>query len=147
MKTFRISSPAYKANGFNGTYYSIAFCDDKGNVIKGFGNHISENSYGVKNVFDAEGTPFSDEDRFISINEVSISEEDFDKWVHSYNENQKEWERRGAEKLELFGNDPYHFVYSKKEGQEERLAKREEWKKNNPIPQFKFYSFLDLIAD
>ena len=33
MKTFKITSPAYKANGLNGTYYSIAICDENGNVI------------------------------------------------------------------------------------------------------------------
>lgn len=147
MKTFKISSPAYQANGLNGTYFSIAFCDENGNVIKGFGDHISEDSFGIKNVFDAVGTPFSDDDRLISIEEINVSEESFNNWMDSYEANQKKCENRSAEERELFTDDPYHFVYSKKEGQTERLNKREEWKKNNPIPQFKFYSFLDLIAD
>ena len=147
MKSFLIKSPCDRANGLNGNYYSVAFTDEHGNVIKGIGDHISELSYGIKNVFDSEGSSFSDEDRFISIKEVEMSESRFDKWMQEKIENDIKWEKRNAEELELFTHDPYNYIYGKKDGQAERLAAREEWKAKNHIPQFKYYSFLNLIQD
>lgn len=145
MKAFLIQSPCYKANGKSGTYYSIAFTDVNGNVLKGFGDHISEAEFGIKNVFEAQGQFFSDEDRIISIKEISISEVKFDSFIRSFEINRAEWDKRNREELELFSHDPYHWVYGKKEGQEERIAIRDKWKRENPIPHFNYYGFLDLI--
>ncbi|GIM60069.1 hypothetical protein CAPN008_01190 [Capnocytophaga canis] len=83
-RAFLIQSPCYEANGYDGAYYSIAFTNEKGDVIKGFGDHIAEEDYGVKNVFEAEGSTFSDADRFISIKEIDIDEKKFDSFVKKY---------------------------------------------------------------
>lgn len=145
MKTFLIKSPCYHMNGKDGYYFSIAFTNENGDVTKGFGDHISEMSYGIKNVYESEGKSFSDEGRVITIERVEVQEELFDNFVQSFKSNRLEWDKRNKEELELFTEDPYHWVYGEKEGQYERIAVRNKWKKDNPVPHFNYYGFLDLI--
>ncbi|MDO5106133.1 hypothetical protein [Capnocytophaga sp.] len=142
---FLVKSPCYKANGYDGAYYSVSFTNEKGDVIKGFGDHISEASYGIRNVFEAEGTSFSDEDRFISIQKIEINEKKFDAFVKKYQKNCALSDKIISERLKRFGDSPYNYVYKKKEGQAERLKEYEEWKKANPHPKDIYYDFLELI--
>lgn len=145
MKTFLIQSPCYGANGHHGSYYSIAFTDNEGNVIKGFGDHISEEDYGVKNVYEAEGTPFSDADRFISIKEIQINEKKFNAFVKKYRNNEKLSDKIISDREKKFGDSPYDYINSRKEGQEQREKEYKEWKEANPFPVDDYYGFLNLI--
>lgn len=145
MKSFIIQSPCYKHNGHNGSYYSIAFTDLKGNVIKGFGDHISSNSYGIRNVYDAEGTPFSDEDRFITFKEINLSEETFDAWLSDYQRTLDAREAWYKALSELTGGDAYKFLYQS-ENESKNRKTYDDWMKNNPAPEEPdYYSFLRLV--
>lgn len=147
MKIFKITSPAYKSNGLNGIYFSVAFTDDEGNVIKGFGDHISDMSYGIKNVFKSEGESFSDEGRFISIEEVLIKEEDFDVFVKKYTEFKAKEEEFYKKRVELFGHSVYDYIYNKKEGQEERRKEVENFDKENKVDTIGYYDFVGLVNE
>lgn len=149
MKAFIIQSPCYRANGLNGNYYSIAFSDEKGNVIRGFGDHISPNSYGVRNVYDAEGTPFSDEDRFISIKEVALSEESFDAWLSDYQAKLDARESWYKALNEVTEGNAYEFLYQcGVENEDKNRNIYDDWMKNNPAPEEPdYYSFLRLVKN
>lgn len=144
MKTFLIQSPCHKSNGHHGSYYSIAFTDDEGNVIKGFGDHISYLEYGIKNVFEAEGTSFSDEDRIISIVRVKVDEKKYEEFIESRREFNRLSEELHKRRLEHFGNT-YEYVYGKKTGQDERLKELMEWDRENKIPYVDYYDFLKSV--
>ncbi|CEN53382.1 hypothetical protein [Capnocytophaga canis] len=147
MKTFLIQSPCYRANGHYGSYYSIAFTDNEGNVIKGYGDHISELSYGVKNVYEAEGTSFSDSDRFITIKEVEVDEAEFDAFLEKrreYNRLSKEVSRKRDER---FGTNTYKYVYGQKKGQEEREQELRDWELAHRVPYVDYYGFLKCVKN
>lgn len=147
METFLIQSPCYRANGHHGSYYSIAFTDNKGNVIKGYGDHISENSYGIKNVYDAEGTPFSDSDRFISIRKVEVDEVEFDAFVEKRQEYYRQCDEVDAKREERFGTNTYNYVYGQKNGQEEREKELREWERAHRVPYVDYYGFLKCVKN
>lgn len=145
MRTFLIQSPCYGANGYDGTYYSIAFTDNRGNIIKGYGDHISELSYGVKNVYEAEGTPFSDADRFITIQEVEIDEAEFDAFVEKRNEYNRANDEINRMRDKRFGANIYKYVYGKKVGQKERMKEYEDWNKAHRLEYVDYYGFLKCV--
>ena len=145
MKTFKISSPAYKANGFNGTYYSIAICDDNNLVTRIIGDHSDSITVG-SNLMDFAGQSFSDEDRVIVITAVNADISVINLWQKEYaeyqHENSKWWDLRATK----FGS-VYDFIYGKK-GKKD-IAKEVEyeiWLKDNPAPKaVHYYDFLKSI--
>lgn len=147
MKKFLIESPCYRANGNNGKYCSIAFTDEKGNILKGIGDHISSNSYGIKNVYDAEGSSFSDSDRFIGIKEIFINENEFEQWLENYTKVEDHNKNIDQERERLFTSDPYNYVFSDKKLQKEREPLWNRFHEENKYIRFPYYSFLELIKN
>jgi|GEM_PF-6734097 len=155
MKTYLISSPAYKANGLNGTNLSIAICEDNGDFLKIIGDHakgIISNQFfyeRYKSIHEISGLSFSDSDRFISTKEADIDLSKLDEWESEYTTQYKLdsnwWELRGV----TFG-DLYSFLY-KKGGAEnkENMAIYDKWLSENkkPVLSVKYYDFLKSIKE
>lgn len=155
MKAFQISSPAYKYNALNGTYYSIAICHDNGDFSKIIGDHaqgnISDKFFFEKytNIEEITDIPFSDSDRFIEVKEIEVNFEilgDYCEKMNAQIEDEKKWD----EKHNAFVNeDAYKFCYGQKnknqnEKNQELYA---DWKKNNPHPRLiQYYDFLKAIV-
>lgn len=149
MKTYLIASPAYRANGNHGTYYSIAICEDNGDFKKIIGDHSFDGKTikGYINVDDVIGIPFSDADRFIAIREININEQILTNWEQSYTKFRlelNEWEKR---RLAICNGDSYAFLYDKKgKSIKENKAIYDNWMKENPCPTgVSYYDFLKAI--
>lgn len=155
MKTYKISSPAYRANGYYGTYLSIAICENDGTFIKVFGDHahgvIGESFFypSYKNINEIVGIPFSDADRFISISEVNVNMDMLNTWANDYIESKIRNEEWYAKRAELFGNSPYDFQYTKKgKPIPENIEKYSQWIAENPaVKTVDFYDFLKAIVN
>lgn len=147
MKTFKIISPAYRANGLNGTYLSIAVCENDGTIQQIVGDHASlANTY--SNVHELVGKSFTDSDRFISIKEVNCDVELLNNYVAARTQQaieEKEWE---AKHNEFTGGNAYDFCHAKK-APKGNLEKYNAWKSENPYPSAKaeYYSFLNTIIE
>lgn len=149
MKTYLISSPAYKANGNHGTYHSIAICEDNGDFRDIIGDHRINgkcfNDY--ENVHQIEGVPFSDADRFISIREVELDLNVLNTWKAAYAENRKNIDKWYADRAAVAGGSLYDFIYDKK-GRiiPENNMKFMSWMEANPAPlSVPYYDFLKAI--
>ena len=146
MKNYLITSPAYRANGYNGTYYSIAFCNEDGDFISIEGDH-SMLYPKYRNIKDIVGLEFSDEDRYITIKEVEVDIDVYREWEKErkkYIAIDKEWDEG---RMKLTNNNVYEFMYTDK-GKEKKdnIARYEEWIKANPRPkEVEYYGFLDCI--
>lgn len=145
MKAYIVQSPCYKANGLHGSYYSLVFANESGDIIKGFGNHISTNEYGITNVFKAEGQSFSDSDRILTTKEVDVSESAFDNFVNEYKAsviNSDTWDKAREKRFGIV----YYYIWGEKLGQEKREAEYNTWLlENPPVSVLNYYSFLDLV--
>jgi hypothetical protein len=110
MRTVLVSSPAYRANGCNGTYCSVAICNNNGKIVEIIGDHASLAS-AHEYVDELKGLPHTDADRFISLQDVKFDidkvrelhavrvKEDamFDEWVNAcaaVKENFVEWHKK-----------------------------------------------------
>jgi hypothetical protein len=150
MKSFLISSPAYKANGLHGTYYSIAICNDNGNFVRLIGDHATDGKcfHDYTNIHKIEGMPFSDADRFISIKEVKgIDEGILNKWETTYTDTSQNIEKWHIDRAQKFGESIYNFIYDKKgrkiDGNSE---KHDLWLAENPYPKtVAYYDFLKAV--
>ena len=148
MKTFKITSPAYKANGLKGTYYSVAICNDNNLIVDIVGDHnLLIDSYKDCNIALIEGLSFSDSDRFISIKEVAASIDELSLHIKKYakwSDEINEWSKR---KLTFCNGDVYDFLYDKK-GQKRSNNEDlyNEWLLKNPCPEsVEYYDFLKAI--
>lgn len=145
MKTYKVTSPAYKANGLNGTYYSIVICDSNNSVLKVVGDH-SQLIKKETNIHDYQGESFSDEDRLVVITEVKVNLDLLDEienkavaYIFAY---ENWWNLRKG----TFG-DVYEFIYGKKakKGNKEIY---EQWLIDNPAPEVvEGYEFLKAIEN
>lgn len=153
MKTYKIYSPAYRPNGLKGTYYSIAWCENNGEIIRIYGDHAWGRDgrffhEGYPNIADIVGMPFSDADRCIQIEEVEIDSEEFDSYFKQYTEYQHKRDAWDKAADEITGADRYWFFYDKK-GKE--ITKNWElyrsWARKNPTPRMsvEYYDFLKAI--
>ena len=149
MKTYKISSPAYKANGLDGTYYSIAICNDDNTIIDIIGDHdlfISEYKGADVNIM--QGKSFSDSDRFISINQINCDIDKLSSHTEKYTKYKNDSNKWEAKELELCNGDRYSFFYDKK-GKKivENHNLHDEWLKENPRPisNVNYYDFLKTI--
>ena len=145
MKAFKIISPAYYENGLNGTYYSIAICDDNGNFEKVIGDHKGENGLffypKYKNINKIIGLAFSDSDRFIRIEEVNIDLKALAVWEEKYNDFCQRLMEYEAHMLEFCNGDIMSFF---REHREEYDA----WLKLNPHPVVvNYYDFLKCVTN
>ena len=149
MKHYLIFSPAYKANGNHGTYYSIAICKEDGEFVKVIGDHVFNDIFHNEytNINDVVGIPFTDADRFIQIKEVEIDEKILSDWESSYAESRTLSEKWFKERTQLFGNSPYDFKYNKKgKAITENIEKYDAWININPAPKsVDWYDFLKSI--
>ena len=153
MKIYKINSPAYKANGLNGTYYSVAVCEDNGDFIKIFGDHAFAECgdratvHEYKNINDIIGLPFSDSDRFINVKEVVIDLNAFNIFINKYTEESKlinEYDTAYSNKFKNL----YDFLYcGKKKINKENEQIHNEWIIKNPRPErtVNYYDFLKFI--
>lgn len=145
MATFKISSPAYRANGLNGMYYSIAICKNDGTIEQIVGDHaMLANTY--TNVSELEGKSFTDSDRFISVKKIECDVDGLNNYVAAREAQaieEKEWD---VKHNAFTGGNAYDFCYSKK-SPKGNLAKYNEWKQANPYPKatVSYYSFLEAI--
>jgi len=156
MKTYKIYSPAYEANGLNGTYYSIAVCEDNGDFIKIVGDHakgtISNKFFHEQytNIHEIIGMPFSDSDRFIQIEEVKVDLEKIDEWEKSMIEKEKELAEYESKRMQFVNGDLYSFLHGSK-NQKVNIENREkysQWISENPfLPKHavNYYGFLKSI--
>ncbi len=153
MKAYKIFSPAYKANGYHGTYLSIAICEDNGDFIKIIGDHANGKISGkffhqeYTNINQIVGIPFSDADRFIEIHLVNINENILTKWEFDYTESVRKCDDWDAKRLHFCNGDTYTFFYDKK-GKEikENRGKYLIWLSSNPMPlRTPYYNFLNAI--
>lgn len=139
-------------NGYHGTYYSIATCEDNGSFISIFGDHtfdgITVKNY--TNVYEIAGIPFSDSDRFIAVKEVELDSSKFSSFVQrysSYKEAYNEWQKLHNE---LVNGDLFTFIYGdKKKKISSRKGEYEVWMEEHPTPLFNesYYGFLGSIVD
>lgn len=145
MKYYKVFSPAYRANGLDGTYISIAVCENDGTIKQLVGDHACiQGSY--SNVNELVGKCFTDTDRFISIVEIECNIEMLNNYVAARAEQaieEAEWE---AKHKEFTGGNAYDFCYAKK-APKDNIVKYNKWKEENPYPTSKvsYYSFLDSI--
>ena len=154
MKAFKIFSPAYKANGLNGTYCSIAICNDNGDFEKVIGDHANGRIGSFffpeyKNIYEMVGMPFSDSDRFIEIKEINIDLAALTTWEEKYTNYYKESEDYKRRLIELCKGDVYSFLYNNKGAIKENHETYNTWMKNNPHPttEVNYYDFLKCDAD
>lgn len=150
MKTFKISSPAYKANGLNGTYYSIAICDENNVITDIIGDHwFILDKYKGEDISCLVGITFTDADRYTSIEEVCVSIEALISHREKYENQNKAFDAWYKEENQFCRYNKYDFFYTKNgERREENIRAHECWLKNNPQPvqSVKYYDFLNLIT-
>lgn len=160
MKAFKITSPCYIANGYNGTYISVAITDNDGNLVKGYGDHffsgnvihVVERPYEnpITNVYEAVGMNYSDDDRPISIEEVELDMDRLKEWEEGVQHQEEVRKQYEDKKVARFGPHVGFYVTANKPTKKEEEARWEEfrqWKKENPIPktQYHCYDFLKAI--
>lgn len=147
MKVFKIDSPAYRANGLKGMYYSIVICEDNNIILDIIGDHsnlISE----YKKITDIIGIDFTDSDRYISVKEVTIEMSILEQWKIDYKEFQTASNNWLTIKNDKFG-DVYQFIYGTgKKGilNIENESIYNKWLIDNPYPKkISYYDFLNCI--
>lgn len=149
MKVFKIDSPAYRANGLKGMYYSIVICEDNNIILDIIGDHsnlISE----YKKITDIIGIDFTDSDRYISVKEVTIEMSILEQWKIDYKEFQTASNNWLTIKNDKFG-DVYQFIYGTgKKGilNIENESIYNKWLIDNPYPKkISYYDFLNCIKN
>lgn len=144
MATFKITSPAYRANGLNGRYISIAFCDNEGVITKVIGDHSLLTG---KNVNQIGGMPFSDSDRFITVSQCHVDVDALEAWQNAYSAYLECRERIEEERTARFGQNVYDYLYKcKKSERDARMQEYEQFCADTKIEHVEYYGFIDSIA-
>jgi hypothetical protein len=154
MKTFLIASPAYRANGYNGGYYSVVVCKNDGRIKEIIGDHdILAKKYEF--VHELQDVTFTDYDRSINVTECAYDVDKIHKQRKAFLQECKAFDEWHKAMIAFCEGDPYKYLYDDAKRGAEGALRREnkqaldEWKTKNPAPKriISYYHFLNCNLD